>query len=216
MSIKTLLIVKGSCFLAAMCLALFVAQSKPKPPPQRGNERVKVVTAWQNLPAGTLLPQMFGNGVWYVKGTEPTGALTYPYELTGQRLNRDVVQGQVVTSDDLIDRATWLRDNRWPRDMVVHVEAANVVGGFLLANTHVDILLAAAEADGGTGTETVLENVPVLAMTRDNQRPTAAYMTIDVTAEQAKQLQRAKKETMRLVVRPETILEGPRPFPLRQ
>jgi Flp pilus assembly protein CpaB len=163
-----------------------------------------VLVAWSDIVAGTLIDEptaMFGR-CWFTKGTEPKGVIRDPYEVKNRRLARSLAKGQLVTAEDLTDYWTWIASNPWPREVERYVEQANVVGGFIVPNSRVDIQSVVTDPEGRTVATTIIENALVLRLYASRRWGTAARLTIQVRTPEEQERLDNQSGTTRLVVKP--------------
>src|SRR5437667_6459099 len=134
-----LMVVAVVCGLAASYMTSRVIAERGA---QSDVEKVTVLVARRNLAMGTLIhdPEKLFEERQFTKGEEPKKAIRNFEELKG-RLNKPLAAEQFVTADDLNDRdkdglAGVMR--RGMRAVGLNVNAASVVGGFVLPHSHVD------------------------------------------------------------------------------
>jgi Flp pilus assembly protein CpaB len=203
MKLKTLLLFETVCVLVVVILgSRFGAEDRSLP----RVERIDVLVAGQDMVAGTFIsePTTVFRRCSFLKGTEPTGAIRDPYELKNARLGKPLASGQHVTADDLTDYWTWMRSDPWPREADVTVDAANVVGGFVLPNTRVDIQSVAVDPKGISVAQNIIENALVLSLRTTRHRLTGAILTVQVrNPEEQERLSKVNtSDTIRLIVKP--------------
>ncbi|HLJ97273.1 MAG TPA: Flp pilus assembly protein CpaB [Gemmataceae bacterium] len=196
-----LMIVAVGCGLAASYMTSRVIA-------ERGNqsdvEKVSVLVARKNLAMGILIadPEKLFEEKQFTKGEEPKKAIRELEDLKGRRLNKPLTAEQFVTADDLIDKD---RDGlaalmpKGMRAVALNVNAASIVGGFVLPHSHVDILSVITGKDGESSAKIILQNILVLAVDQNSNRPddrsaiVASTVTVQVTPEQAERLALAQK-----------------------
>lgn len=176
-------------------------------------EKVSVLVARRNLAMGTLIsdPEKLFEEKQFTKGEEPKKAIRDFEELKGQRLNKPLTAEQFVTADDLNSKdkdglSAFMRKGM--RAVGLNVNAASVVGGFVLPHSHVDIVSVVTNPNGEVNAKIILQNILVLAVDQNASRPDdkqaviATTVTVQVTPDQAEKLALADKMgTLRLILR---------------
>ncbi len=85
------------------------------------------------------------------------------------------------------------------RAMAVRITAETTAGGFVLPNDHVDVIISYSDKDAGVITETILQNIRVLAIDQvieeqDGEKSIVGNtVTLELTARQSEILVAAKK-----------------------
>jgi len=120
---------------------------------------VTVVTAAQDLPAGTALTHAELSTVRLPPDAVPQGALRAPEQVLGQRLSGAVRAGEALTDVRLLGPGLLPAGG----EVAVPVRVAEpAVAGLLRPGDRVDVLAAAPE--GGEAARTVVSDVVVLAV----------------------------------------------------
>jgi pilus assembly protein CpaB len=210
-----LMVVAVGCGLAASFLTSRLIAERGEP------EKVGVLVARHDIPMGTLLtdPEKLFEEKGYTKGEEPRKAIRSLVELKGHRLTRLVSAEQFVTADDLIDKTKGLEVEPGKRAFTLNVNAASGVAGFVQPHSHVDIISAVPNANGGTTSKTILENILVLALDQSPKPPDGqpavlgSTVTVQVTPKEAEELAGAQRTgTISLCLRgfgDETVTAAP-------
>jgi pilus assembly protein CpaB len=196
-----LMIVAVVCGLAASYMTSRVIAERGA---QTEVEKVGVLVARRNLAMGILIndPEKLFEEKQFTKGEEPKKAIRDMDELKGRRLNKPLTAEQFVTADDLIDKDKDGLAALMPKGMravALNVNAASVVGGFVLPHSHVDILSVITGPNGESNAKIILQNILVLAVDQNQNRPddraavVANTVTVQVTPEQAERLALAQK-----------------------
>jgi pilus assembly protein CpaB len=193
---------------------------------------IEILVAARDLPTGTILnPEHLRWQNWpedglneqYVSRETRPDAIT---ELTGNAVVRPMLAGEPVSENKLVqpDTASFLGAVLKPgmRAYTMQVEPFEQVGGFVLPGAYVDILLvisyqpegpAANEGDRRFVSETVLENVRVIAVDQtvndvDTQARVSDTVTLEVTPAQVQNLAVARSMG-RLTLSLRSLLEDP-------
>lgn len=165
---------------------------------------------WQEWPKSSVFP-----GALVREGDQEAGTV-----LKDARLARDVSKGEPVLKSALLgqSKGNFVAASLEPgiRAVAIEVSAASMVGGFLGPGDHVDVILTyketvkSADKDPGTtamlelnldklATETILQNVKVLAVDQTAKRPeddkvkVGKTVTLAVTARDAEKLALSQK-----------------------
>jgi pilus assembly protein CpaB len=206
-----LMVVAIACGLAASYMtSRVIAERDAKP----DAEKVAVLVAKRNIGMGTLInePEKFFEEKQFVKGEEPKKAIRNVDELKNQRLNKPLSAEQFVTADDLWDKdkdGLAGRMRKGYRAVGLNVNAQTASGGFVLPNSHVDIVSVITEPKTNkTSSKIILQNILVLAVDQLSSRPddksavVANTVTVEVTPEQAQRLALAQRlGTISLILR---------------
>ncbi len=155
--------------------------------PQEEQEKVQVVVAKQKIPLGTIIKDPEKYFVWksYVKGEEPKKAITNMDQVKDRRMNKPLAEEQFVTAEDLMnpkDSGIEMLLPQGMRAIALKVNAASVVGGFVLPNSHIDVVSTVRSGDDSF-TQIILQNMLVLAtdMTSERDPEKKAVMSSTVT-----------------------------------
>jgi pilus assembly protein CpaB len=196
-----LMVVAIACGLAASYMTSRVIADRDSKPEQ---EKASVLVAKRNISMGTLIndPEKFFEEKQFVKGEEPKKAIRSFDELKNQRLNKPLSAEQFVTADDLWDKdkdGLAGRMRKGYRAVGLNVNAQTSSGGFILPNSHVDIVSVITDAKSKTTSKIILQNILVLAVDQLASRPddksavVANTVTVEVTPDQAQRLALAQK-----------------------
>jgi pilus assembly protein CpaB len=196
-----LMIVAVVCGLAASYMTSRVIAERGT---QSDVEKVGVLVARRNLAMGILItdPDKLFEEKQFTKGEEPKKAIRDIDELKGRRLNKPLNAEAFVTDDDLINKDKDGLAALMPKGMravALNVNAASIVGGFVLPHSHVDILSVIASPNGESNAKIILQNILVLAVDQSSNRPddrqavVSNTVTLQVTPEQAERLALAQK-----------------------
>jgi pilus assembly protein CpaB len=196
-----LMIVAVVCGLAASYMTSRVIAERGT---QTDVEKVGVLVARRNLSMGILItePDKLFEEKQFTKGEEPKKAIRDIDDLKGRRLNKPLTAEQFVTADDLIDKDKDGLAALMPKGMravALNVNAASIVGGFVLPHSHVDILSVITGQNGESNAKIILQNILVLAVDQSANRPddrqavVSNTVTLQVTPEQAERLALAQK-----------------------
>jgi pilus assembly protein CpaB len=190
---------------------------------ERGNnesepqEKVMVLVAKRNLEIGQIIkdPKDFFKEKPYVKGEEPAKCITdKDYDqLKDKRLSNRLAMDQFVSTDDLVDKNKNSLGQRLPKGMRavgIKVNIESIAGGFAaLPLSRVDIISVLRRGDDDSLSQTILENVLVLAADDQTQRNDknampANTVTVALTPDDAELVMLAQEMgTLRLVLRPD-------------
>jgi pilus assembly protein CpaB len=139
---------------------------------------VNVVTVSQDVSAGTQL-----NGELMQLTTLPEngivdGALTTTEGLEGLVVRQDLARGEQITAAKL-GQANADGDTLSAivppgmRAVAVEVDEGSLVGGLVIASDRVDVILVTENIDGDQFAQTLLQDVEVLAVAQETQKPVA-------------------------------------------
>ena len=154
------------------------------------DQKVTILVAKQNISTGSLIkdPEKFFVEKAFTKGEEPKKALRSFDQLKDRVLNKGLSAEQFVTSDDLYGKDQQGLSGALPagmRAVAIHVSAETLAGGFVLPNSHVDVILTVRRGDSDSYAYTFLQNMLVLAVdqapTRD-ERATMLASTVTLAA----------------------------------
>jgi pilus assembly protein CpaB len=141
----------------------------------------------------------------------PPGAFTDIAEVEGKVANRTIIPNEMILQDRMVEKldgsvlAAVVGKNM--RAITVRVNDVIGVAGFLLPGNRVDIIAARKEDNRKATTDTILEDLKVLAVDQtastDKEKPVVVRaVTLEVKPEQAEQLVKATEEgTVQLVLR---------------
>lgn len=164
--------VVGLGLVAALCAALFVAAMGSRSEKDAGESAVTILIAAADLPAMQKLGESAIVEKQVAPGEKPAGALTDPVQAVGRILSREVVAGQALTAQDLLDDGEGARlASALPagmRAVAIEVEDTTSMRALLYPGCSVDVLVSLRRV-GGIGDQrersrTLLQNVRVLAV----------------------------------------------------
>jgi pilus assembly protein CpaB len=218
---KNILIVLGGAVAVALLVAVLVQVSLGGGDKESNEERMMVLVASKDLGIGRELQE--GDLRWqsWPKGSVFAGAVIQgedekePHEVLTGRLRRDVAEGEPVLKTALLgeSKGNFVAASLEPgmRAVAVKTAAQNMVAGFLGPGDFVDVILTYRETIrttdkdprvqamielnlDKTATETILQNVRVLAIDQSATRPedekvkVGKTVTLAVTAQDAERL----------------------------
>jgi pilus assembly protein CpaB len=210
-----LMVVAIGCGLVAsyMTSQLLAERGNTEAEPQ---EKVMVLVAKQNLEMGLLVkdPKQYFKEKAFIKGEEPSKAYTdKDYDqLKDRRLVNRLAADQFVSADDLQDKNKNSLSARLPKGMRavgLKVNIEQIAGGFAsLPMSRVDIISVLRRGDDDSVSQTILENVLVLAADDNTQRAEgknampANTVTVALTPEDAELVALAQEMgSLKLVLR---------------
>jgi pilus assembly protein CpaB len=192
-----------------------------------------VVVAAMDLPFGTKVEARHLSTIQMLRGSEPSGAYNKLADVEGKVARAALLRGEILLEGRFADQgngstlaAVVEKDMR-----AVSVRVDDVVGvaGFLLPGNRVDVLGSRDLSGHESQTETILENVRVLAVdqtaaTEKNEPVVVRAVTLEVTPPQAEVLVKWKEQgsiqlTLRnpldekVQPRVEKVAEAPKPVP---
>ena len=103
----------------------------------------------------------------YVKGTEPRKAVQTFDQLKDQRLRKPLSTDNFVTQDDLMKDVDVRPEIGMPagmRAIAIRVDAQSGVGGYIQPHSKVDVICTVKKSDWDSYTQTILQNILVLAV----------------------------------------------------
>jgi pilus assembly protein CpaB len=167
-------------------------------------EKVKIVVAKKNVPQGTFIKEPTD---WFIEkdftlGEEPKKAVRTFDELKDKVLSKALSAEQWVNADDLLRKDQRGIDVAIPKGMralTIRVSVDTVVGGFVQPNCRVDVLNTVKGGDKEGYSQTILQNMLVVAIdtldTRDPEKKAiiSSNVTLAVTPEEAATLSLAQQ-----------------------
>lgn len=192
-----LMVVAIGCGLAASYMTSRVIADRNSK--EGDDEKISVLVAKHNLTLGHMVkePEKDFEFKAFTKGEEPKKALRDLEQVKDKVLNKPITAEQFVTLDDLNDRSQAGLPavmQKGMRAWSLKVSSDTTSGGFVLPNTHVDVVCVVRAREGETWSKTILQNVLVLAVDTMNQRPDdkqaviSSTVTLEVTPAQAEKL----------------------------
>jgi pilus assembly protein CpaB len=180
----------------------------------RANSRpasLEVVTAALDIPLGTQIEERHLSTIQMLPGTEPRGAYKKKSALLGKIAKAPIIAGEIILEPRVADlgsgsplAAVVAKDMR---AITVRVDDVVGVGGFLLPGNRVDVLATRKETNQEPVTETILDNVKVLAVDQtaasdSNQPVVVRAVTLEVSPADAEILTKGKAAgTIQLTLR---------------
>ena len=187
-------------FLGLAALCGLATASVARRATQQGPSGVPVVVAGAPVSIGQAIDLTKLRMVRMPKETIPQGAFTNPNALGSRVLARSVVPGEPILESSLLPEgaqaglAALLEEDA--RAISIQVDEIRGVAGFIQPGSKVDVL-ATGNRGGGDVTETVLQNVKVLAIdtkldSNDGSAQEARVVTLEVTPREATSLTEAE------------------------
>ncbi len=171
--------------------------SRPAPLPDTvevvQSDTVRVLVFNRDMPRGTIIDtsgliwqEQLRSAVSASMLTSETADAPYPSDIVGKLVRRDVLAGEMVRRDDLVDRASGfmaLTLSPGTRAVGLSVTAQKLAGGFILPEDRIDLIhtiMGDFDRDGRAGSfsQTILENIRVLAI-GDTPTSRIAFRTPD-------------------------------------
>ena len=175
-------------------------------------DTVRVLVFNRDMPRGTIVDassliwqEQLRSAVSATTLTSETEDAPYPSDIVGKLVRRDVLAGEIVRPDDLVDRASGfmaLTLTPGTRAVGLSVTAQKLAGGFILPEDRIDLIHTVSgdfDRDGRAGSfsQTILENIRVLAI---GDTPTSR-----VTFQTADQQENAASRTAEINMTGDTI-----------
>ena len=186
------------CGLGAAYLAMFY-----KPPGNQGPKMVDVLRTKNKVPFREKIsdPQKYFEVVAVPELNLPKNILTSFDLIKDQSLNKNLTEQSFVTTDDLLGpNQNYLTDQleKGKRLFGLTVNAESLAGGFILPGSTVDLIGTKRLANNNIETQTVLENIRVMAVgdkSTINEKPgdvrhsiIETTVTLEVSPEEAQVL----------------------------
>lgn len=201
-----ILAVAVTCALLASVLVVRYVRQREEEARRTRIDLQPVVIATSDIPIGTrLTPSLVAKRDWPRAGV-PQGAVSEP----GQVLGR-LVKGGIARDEPILEHRLFPKDLAGApgimsvlvpsgmRAMAVGVNEVIGVSGFILPKDRVDVIATRTDQGTGKSTETILQNVEVLAVGKrleqeGKQNIEVPTVTLAVTPEQAERLALALQE----------------------
>jgi pilus assembly protein CpaB len=178
-------------------------QARTAAPDSMQSSTAPVVTAAMDIPFGTKIEARHLATIQMLRGTEPSGSFHEVKEVEGKVTRAALLSGEILLAGRFAEQgsgstlAAVVEKNM--RAVTVRVDDVVGVGGFLLPGNRVDVLGSRDISHGEAVTETILENVRVLAVdqtaaTEKNEPVVVRAVTLEVTPEQAEVLVKWKEQ----------------------
>jgi pilus assembly protein CpaB len=170
-----------------------------------------VVVAALDIPFGQKIEQAHVKVVEWPSGNTPKGAFSDPLLLEGRIAKQSFLPGEVILEERVVEHlgGSTLASIVEPNKRAVTVRVNDVIGvaGFLLPGNRVDILSTKSKGRDNAVTETILQDVKVLAVDQtastDKDRPVVVRaVTLELSPAEAELLVKATNEgTLQLTLR---------------
>jgi pilus assembly protein CpaB len=192
-----------------------------------------VVVAAMDLPFGTKVDARHLGTIEMLRGSEPAGVYRELKEVEGKVARASLLRGEILLEGRFVDQgngstlAAVVEQNM--RAVSVRVDDVVGVAGFLLPGNRVDVLGSRDISNQEAQTETILQNVRVLAVdqtaaSEKNEPVVVRAVTLEVTPAQAEILVKWKEQgsiqlTLRnpldetVQARVERVVQAPKPAP---
>lgn len=214
MKSKTLILmgIAVVCGLGASYMTARILADRPQQTEEV--EKVTVLVAKKSIPQGTFIkvPEEWFVEKEFNKGEEPKKAVRGFDEVKDRVVSKPLSAEQWVVADDLLRKEQTGITYGVPKGMraiAIKVNVDTVVAGFVQPNSRVDILNTVRADDKGSYTQTILQNMLVLAIDAIDQRDlekkniVSSTVTLAVTPEDAQVLSLSQQMgELRLVLRP--------------
>jgi len=195
-------------------------------------EQQRVVVATTDVPIGTRLAAGLVMARDWPKNGLPEGTASEPEAVLGRLVKGEIARGEPILEHRLFPKdlaaAPGIMSVIVPpgkRAMAVGVNEVIGVSGFILPKNRVDVIATTTDAGAKKPTETILQNVEVLAVgqrldQRGEEHVKVPTVTIAVTPKEAERLARALHEgkihiVLRSIMDPDVahLAKPPRPSP---
>jgi pilus assembly protein CpaB len=196
--VLSLLLAVGAAWVANGWL-----QARAATPDSGKSPTASVVTAAMDIPFGTKIEARHLATIQMLLGSEPTGSFHDIKEVEGKVSRAALLSGEILLAGRFADQgsgstlAAVIEKNM--RAVTLRVDDVVGVAGFLLPGNRVDVLGSRDVGSNEAVTETILENVRVLAVdqtaaTEKNEPVVVRAVTLEVTPEQAEDLVKWKEQ----------------------
>jgi pilus assembly protein CpaB len=197
--------------LAATWMANRWIQNRISPTEVAEASAQPMVVAALEIPFGQQIATEHLKTIAWPIEERPNGAFTDVNEVVGKVANRKIIQNEMILDDRVVDKldGSVLAAIVGPNMRAVTVRVNDVIGvaGFLLPGNRVDVIASRKDNDRRAETDTILENLKVLAVDQqaatDKEQPgVVRAVTLEVNPEQAERLVKATEEgNVQLVLR---------------
>ncbi len=208
-----------SLFVSAISLGLgatwyaneWLINSTAAPVAEANLSTTPVIVAALEIPFGQKIEASHLKAINWPEATMPEGVFNDPAAIVGKIANTKIMQNEMVINSRIVDEvggsvlAAIVSPNK--RAVTVRVNDVLGVAGFLLPGNHVDILATRQEDNQRPQTETILEDLKVLAVdqtasTEEDKPIVVRTVTVEADPYEAEQLVRASEEgSVQLVLR---------------
>jgi pilus assembly protein CpaB len=197
--------------LASMAIYSYLKQQQQEAQRARGEQQLVVVAA-MDIPAGESLSQERVRTVMWPKTSLPPGVIFDPSLAIGRLAVKDLVVGEPVlesklAAKDVLTGVMTFLIPQGKRAVTVGVDPVSGVSGFILPNSHIDLIVTTQLPTGAKISRTALQNIRVLAVgqimdQKDGKPVPVTTVTLAVTPEEAEKLAFANSEgRLQLVLR---------------
>lgn len=173
-------------------------------------ETVDVIVAAREIPFGIVIEESHLRATAWPKDSVPPETFTTKEDVVGKMLNQSAMTGEPLLTARVVEKLEGSRLSALiapnMRAITVRVNDVAGVAGFLLPGNRVDIL-STRMVTGRAKTETLLQNIKVLAIDqkadRDKDEPVVVRaVTLEANLEQASKLTAATQEgSIQLILR---------------
>jgi pilus assembly protein CpaB len=187
----------------------------------------EVVTALMDIPFGTVVEPRHVATIPMLPGSAPKGSFKSVKEVEGKIARAALIAGEILLAGRFAEAGSGSTlaavVERNMRAMSVRVDDVVGVAGFLLPGNRVDVLGSRDSGHNEAVTETILQNVRVLAVdqtaaSEKNEPVVVRAVTLEVTPQQAEILVKWKEQgSLQLTLRnplDESVNEKPKPKPV--
>ena len=208
-----------SLFVSAISLGLgatwyaneWLINSTAEPVSETNLITTPVIVAALEIPFGQKIEASHLKAINWPEETMPEGVFNDPAAIVGKIANTKIMQNEMLINSRVVDEvggsvlAAIVSPNK--RAVTVRVNDVLGVAGFLLPGNHVDILATRQEDNERPQTETILEDLKVLAVdqtasTEEDKPIVVRTVTVEAGPNEAEQLVRASEEgSVQLVLR---------------
>jgi pilus assembly protein CpaB len=138
-------------------------------------EMVTVLAAKKNLGLGTVMkdPEKYFVEKEIPKSAAPKRGFSSFDDIKNQKLVKPVSEDAFITKDDIMDTGSDIFIQNIPpgcQAVSMKVTADTLVGGFVQANTRVDVLITMRRENGESFSKVIMQNMLVLATDQDDMR----------------------------------------------
>ena len=172
-------------------------------PPDPASPTTTVVTAAMDIPFGTKIEARHLATIQMLRGSAPSGSFNDLKEVEGKVTRAPLLSGEILLAGRFADGgngstlAAVVEKNM--RAVSVRVDDVVGVAGFLLPGNRVDVLGSRDVGSNEAVTETILQNVRVLAVdqtaaTEKNEPVVVRAVTLEVSPDQAEVLVKWKEQ----------------------
>jgi len=198
MIVLSLLLAVGAAWVANRWV-----QARTAIPDSSRSPTVSVVAAAMDIPFGTKVEARHLTSIQMLRGTEPAGSYRELKDIEGKVARAALLRGEILLDGRFTDQgsgstlaAVVAKDMR---AVTVRVDDVVGVAGFLLPGNRIDVLGSRDLNSYEAQTETILQNVRVLAVdqtaaTEKNEPVVVRAVTLEVTPAQAEILIKWKEQ----------------------